>query len=76
MNGILAFLMALPQILQSVNEIIKFLKSTFGDDWHKYLADAGAVFKQLNQAKTEDEKFAAAEALSKLASRWGTPNAS
>lgn len=71
MADFLKFLAAIPVAISTIGEMIKFLKQTFGDDWSKYLADVGPVFKELNTAKTSDDKYKAAQNLAQLAERWG-----
>lgn len=69
--ALLQAIIALPKLLDFMKEFATFLKNTFGDNAHKWLADAGPIFKQLNAAKTQEEKYAAGKSLQDLIGRLG-----
>lgn len=71
LTTILQAIIALPSILQLLAQIVQIFKNTFGDNWPKYIADLGVAFKELNEAKTIEEKQEVAAKLSQLAARWG-----
>jgi hypothetical protein len=69
MAKILEALRSIPKILPFLMEIVNWLKTTFGENWEKVLADTTATFKSLNEAKTSEERKAAAQAIQKIFKR-------
>lgn len=69
MKEILAFLGAIPALLELFKELSKFLKDTFGDNPRKFIRDSGEAFKKLNESKTKEEKYEAAKGLQDLIKR-------
>lgn len=69
MMTILAAIGAIPEIIATAKEIIKFLKSVFGDDPKKFFKDANEVFAKLSEAKTPEEKQKSAREIQDLIRR-------
>lgn len=67
--GLLEVLKALPAIVKFISELSQWLKSTFGDDPAKFLLDSAEVFERAKNAKTPQEKQAAAGDISRLIRR-------
>jgi len=69
MVELIAALKALPQIIGILVTIGKYLKENFGDSPEKFLLDAHDAFQGLKNAKTAEEKLAAAHSIRKLIER-------
>lgn len=67
--GLLEVLKALPAIVKLITELSGWLKSTFGDDPAKFLMDSAEVFERARNAKTPQEKQAAAGDIARLVRR-------
>lgn len=69
MNQLLEALKAIPVILPLLEQLVAFAKKNFGEDWKKVFADATESFKQLNNAKTPEEKVDAGRRLQDIFSK-------
>jgi len=69
MGNIITALKALPDLINLLVTLGRLLKETFGDNPGKYIVDAHEVFTGLRNAKTAEEKQAAARAISDLIKR-------
>jgi hypothetical protein len=68
-SGLLTILKALPAIVRLVEELSSWLKTQFGDDPAKFILDSSEAFKRAKEAKTPDEKAAAAGDIARLIKR-------
>lgn len=59
----------LPAIVKLLTELVGWLKATFGDDPAKFLLDSSEVFERAKNAKTPEQKQAAAADIAKLIRR-------
>lgn len=69
MTGIIAAIAAIPEILKLIKELAIYMQKTYGDDWHSFIVDSSLAFKKVNEAKTEEEKIAAAKELQSIIHR-------
>jgi len=67
--GLLEILKALPAIVKLITELSGWMKATFGDDPAKFLMDSSEVFERARNAKTPQEKQAAAGDIARLVRR-------
>jgi hypothetical protein len=67
--GLFEVLKALPAIVKLITELSGWLKDTFGDDPAKFLLDSAEVFERARNAKTPQEKQAAAGDIARLVRR-------
>lgn len=67
--AILGFLQALPQLLKMIQGLMEWINKASGNDPAGFIVKAGDAFKQLNEAKTQEEYSASAKALSDLISK-------
>lgn len=67
--GLFEVLKALPAIVKLISELSGWLKDTFGDDPAKFLLDSAEVFERARNAKTPQEKQAAAGDIARLVRR-------
>jgi hypothetical protein len=63
MTEIIALIKCLPAIVGLLQEISKFVRTTFGDDPVKRFQEAQEAFKSLNEARTSEERVHAAQKL-------------
>jgi hypothetical protein len=59
-------LQSLPALMRLVSELAAWLKANFGDNPAKAIEEHAEAIKQIKEAKTHDEKAAAASRLSSL----------
>ena len=69
MIDIVTALKALPELIKLLITLGRYFKETFGDNPGKYIVDAHEAFKGLRDAKTPQEKQAAARVISELIRR-------
>jgi hypothetical protein len=67
--GLLELLKALPAIVKLITELSGWMKTTFGDDPAKFILDSAEVFERARNAKTPQEKQAAAGDIARLVRR-------
>jgi len=67
--GIFQILKALPAIVKLISELSGWLKATFGDDPAKFILDSAEVFERAKNAKTPEQKQAAAGDIARLIRR-------
>ena len=61
--AILGFLTALPELLQLLKSFMAWMNHVSGNDPQGFAKELGAVFTQLSEAKTDEEKTAAAKSI-------------
>lgn len=61
------------QVIMIAKDAFVWLKSTFGDNWQKYLNDTSDAFRKLKEADTQEKKFDAAKDIQDLIRRLGAP---
>lgn len=69
MEAVILALKALPALIKLLVDLGRFLKETLGDNPGKYIVDVHEAFTGLRNAKTPEEKQAAARSISQLISR-------
>lgn len=62
--AILALLQSLPTILGMIKDLMSFINKVSGNDPQGFIIKVGKAFSQLNDAKTQEERIAAAKAIS------------
>jgi hypothetical protein len=67
--GLLELLKALPAIVKLITELSGWMRATFGDDPAKFILDSAEVFERARNAKTPQEKQAAAGDIARLVRR-------
>jgi hypothetical protein len=67
--SLLVILKSLPALVKLVTELAEWMKATFGDDPSKFIADASESFQKVQNAKTPEEKRAAARDIALLIRR-------
>lgn len=66
MAELFGFLKLLPSLIALCIEAQKFIKSQFGDNPEKAIADLADTFKRLREAKTTEDRVDAAKKISDL----------
>ena len=67
----IGILKAIPDLIALFRELTAFLKETFGDNPAKFIRDSHEVFRDINNAKTIEEKQNALNKLNDLYKRLG-----
>lgn len=66
--AILGLLQSLPTLLSMVQSLMGYINKVSGNDPQGFLVKVGQAFSQLNTAETQEERIAAAKAISDIIS--------
>jgi len=69
LGSLFTLLKSLPAIVKLVTELAEWMKTTFGDDPAKFLMDSSEIFERARNAKTPEQKQAAAGDIARLIRR-------
>lgn len=63
---VLRVLIAMPQIVAALKELVKLLNNNFGTNWPKEISNIRQTITKLNNSKSSDERINAAKELYKF----------